>query len=614
MIAITDTSGYSNVDIVQANTALVIPTETEIQNLIGSSDFINTAITTAFKGLLAQISNETISPITGFYLKPSEIVTKVSQMFNTIGFDLNNGNLTFQALPQAFDWGTKFIIDFLHDLTSFKDKARNAFVNIYNDWGLKANNIRALGNSGFQKLYYIGVYDNSNLSQGQSPENEINLLNKKDENSERFLLINLDENSDPEMPAVRIFNNSNVSLKLRVKIQYEKYVNSSSNDRGGFGPPVPFDSDGDGVNDTNIYLNRRFLDYFPNAENSDNDEVGVLTVNIAAQSYWDIDYDERIRGGEVKIEFVEGSETWGQGEVSNFTFYIRGENPTYQQILTYLDEENYYPDRFWFLVRKIRQESLSFGSLYVTNETGDGKMLQDHDSDYEFRQFNPLEDNNYTTRKNTYRGLPNFGAPRGFGLGQIDNIGTATVAQVPVPPPVGETIEVEITENGTQVNRTIDFARYKVATDQEVWHWKKNIDRGVWFLANEKMIITKNKIINIRSAVMNWNNQHPTDLVTVPSPVQYSTIAYAWVDSQIEVLQNYNNLFDEGIPPNFTNPDNLEIKSFFDAMLLKSYNGNTGGFFMDLGTPLPNGKPVIQINETNNINPYYVRKLSNRSD
>ena len=150
MIAITDISGYSDVDVIQTNTALVIPSQSQIQSLIGNSEFINSTITTAFKDLLIQISNETLDPFTSIYLQSDEIVIKVSQMFNTIGFNFNNGLLTFQANTQALDLGTEFIIDFLHNLTKFEDKARNAFVNTYNDWALQANNIRALPNTGIQ--------------------------------------------------------------------------------------------------------------------------------------------------------------------------------------------------------------------------------------------------------------------------------------------------------------------------------------------------------------------------------------------------------------------------------------------------------------------------------
>ncbi len=52
MIAITDISSYSEVEILENNNSLVIPTEVQIQSLIGASEFVNSNITSAFKSLL----------------------------------------------------------------------------------------------------------------------------------------------------------------------------------------------------------------------------------------------------------------------------------------------------------------------------------------------------------------------------------------------------------------------------------------------------------------------------------------------------------------------------------------------------------------------------------
>ena len=70
------------------------------------------------------------------------------------------------------------------------------------------------------------------------------------------------------------------------------------------------------------------------------------------------------------------------------------------------------------------------------------------------------------------------------------------------------------------------------------------------------------------------------------------------------------------MPPGIINQGTRVLRSFFDAMLLKSYNGNTGGYFMDINNASSNPlvKPLLSINPTNNNNPYYVRNLSNRDN
>ncbi len=534
-------------------------------------------------------------------------------MFNTIGFYISNGNLNFQLNVSALDNGTTLIINSLHNLTNFKDKAKNAFVSVYNDWALKANNIRAIANSGVQKLYYLGVYNNSNLSQGQSQENEINLLNEKNEANGRFLLIGLNANAVPVMPSVRVFNNANISLKLRIKVEYYNYVNPETEGgmAGAFGPAIPNDNNLDGTIGPNerVHLNRHFLDYFPNQANSNNNEGGVFTVNLPSQSFWDINYDDRIRGGEVKIEFVKGSETWGQAEIQKFTFHIRGKNPTYLQVQNYLTNQNYLA-RFWFIMRKLRHESGSIGNFNGNNPTN---------NNYEFRHFDRVTNiSQYNLRKNSDNGLPVFGAPRGYGMAQIDNLDDANETDVPNPPAVGDTIVVQITSGPAAGTRTVDHYRKIVATDQEVWHWKENIGRGVWFLETIKMNATISKINTIRNRVITWNNAHPTDLVVVPTPEYYDLIIYCWTASEIAEFANYNDLFDEGTPPNIVNQGNRELKSFFDAMLLKTYNGlgNPLRHFLEINSASSNPtiKPVLTIYNSTPQNPYYVRNLSNRSD
>ncbi|TXD82124.1 hypothetical protein ESY86_15775 [Subsaximicrobium wynnwilliamsii] len=617
MIAVTDTSAFAALEIVQPQVQSLIPSENEIETLIGANTFVNATITTAFKNLLKRISLESINPTLGFALQPDLILVKVSQMFNRIGFYYDaNSMLSFSTNDNALSAGTEMIIDELNDFTTFQEIAYYAFHN--NGWAQNANNIRAMENSGLQKLHYITVFSDSNANStyNYTPNlnNQINILNLRNENTQRFLLIGFDNATDanPKMPNVRISNNSDVQLKLRVKVEYNKYVTSPQNRLGGFGPAIPYDLNNNGTIATNerIYFNRRFLDYFPNETNATDIEGDIFTRVLQPQSFWDIDCDDRVRGGEVTIDFFPEPENinfWRDGNHHYFKFHIRGKNPTYLQVENYLTNQNYL-GRFWFMVRKIRQESGSLG----TNDNS------------EFEQFNALGNYAYSTRKTTFRGLPNFGVPRGYGLSQLDNFGgPLTDTQINN---LGLTNELAEIQNGAErefltiideQNRVIDSTKWIVASDQQVWHWKENIDKAVNFLETEKMTITINEITRIRDRVIAWNNANPTDLVVVPTPEYYNTIIYCWTASAITEFVPYNNLFNQGTAPTIVDQGERELKSFFDAMLLKTYNGIPNQeHFMDINNASSNElvKPVLTIYNTTNPNPFYVRSLSNRDD
>ena len=156
MIAITDTSAFASLETVKPQVDSLIPSENEIETLIDANTFINASITTAFKNLLKRISIESINPTLGFALQTSVILTKVSQMFNRVGFFRDStGTLSFQVNTDALNATTSFIIDEAHEFTSFQDIAYNAFHN--NSWAQEANNIRALNDTELQKLYDITV-------------------------------------------------------------------------------------------------------------------------------------------------------------------------------------------------------------------------------------------------------------------------------------------------------------------------------------------------------------------------------------------------------------------------------------------------------------------------
>jgi len=105
---------------------------------------------------------------------------------------------------------------------------------------------------------------------------------------------------------------------------------------------------------------------------------------LKANEQWNIDFENKIRGGKATLYFKYGETTITE------VFYIRGTNPTEQSVKDYIIAQSY---DIWFLTRLIRQES-------------------------NYRQFNP--GTNYGTGWNDSQGCTNFGPPHGWGLMQLD--------------------------------------------------------------------------------------------------------------------------------------------------------------------------------------------------
>ena len=178
-------------------------------------------------------------------------------------------------------------------------------------------------------------------------------------------------------------------------------------------------------------------------------------------------------------------------------------------------------------------------------------------SSNEFRQFNIGTDYTITS----VRGLPNFGAPRGYGLGQIDNFGRLSQRE-------RNELNLDELENGETIvdtqNRTIDWRGYIVASDNEVWNWKDNIGAIINLLDN-KTTELRGHIRRLRNHVNNWNTNNLENLVVIPEDVDESTITFSWVNSDIDNFEEFNNIFE--------NESTDIIKSFYDAILIKYYNG-----------------------------------------
>jgi len=304
-------------------------------------------------------------------------------------------------------------------------------------------------------------------------------------------------------------------------------------------------------------------------------------------------------------------------------FYIRGKNPTMQELVAYLSipktagqPNSAYNNKYWFLAKMVIHESASETAPVV-------------------KQFN-YSQKGYLIDNDGSKGLPNLGAPRGWGLGQIDNDGTVTDAYA-------ESHGIDLAslktgdnqframpdDNHNYVSWTKDvngdgkMKLFKVATDQEVWDWKENLERMYIVLdgkvndalsyLNQNAYDDRNKY-PIRKKMQDWNQLHTNDKIVLPQDKIYNTtnkdgefdgkikITYSWVKSDIPAFDKpeLNQLFSQD------QVSTADLKSFFDAELIRLYNG---GHFLKLTNPI-NSKPVFSIDDKNALGVNYVKEVT----
>ncbi|REE00541.1 hypothetical protein C7460_105167 [Marinoscillum furvescens DSM 4134] len=268
-------------------------------------------------------------------------------------------------------------------------------------------------------------------------------------------------------------------------------------------------------------------------------------------------------------------------------------------------DEDYFPANGWYETNLNEEWEIDFGdrirggraTLYTeigesrdtiifhirgTNPTAQAVQdyieEEDYDDTWFFTRLIRQESNyihfnngtNYGPEWTDSQGCPNWGPPHGWGLCQLDLL-----------------------------------AGGQRPTAQELWSWKANVDRGYDFLTGEKFNIAEVHIAGEMVAVNTWNTANPTDLVEGHADQEEgnntNSVTYTYASSD-----SFD--FDWG---------DLDAgsESFLDAVWIKSYNGNSRGYYYRLVAPTREGeKPEWELRRTNIHDHNYVGAVSGRAE
>jgi hypothetical protein len=269
---------------------------------------------------------------------------------------------------------------------------------------------------------------------------------------------------------------------------------------------------------------------------------------------WDVDFG---MDSETQRPMIRGGIAYLIAESSSsirdtLRFFIKGTNPTVQQVNTYLNQAPY--NGIWFFKKIIFHES---------NSPNDIAGLA--------RQFNPYsasDENLSETNWNAFSRMPNLGAPCGWGLGQMDN---------PRPPA------------------------------QALWDWKANIIAAYNLLMDEKHGVVMGHLNNCDIIVNGWDDPG-RPIVTQPNIIE-GGITYTHASSP-DFTHPINTHF--GNQP--TNNQRSFIDACW--IKLYNGRGNYNYYWLAPGSSDKKKVPEWNICDYatyGGVNNYYVRDVSNRN-
>ncbi len=247
-------------------------------------------------------------------------------------------------------------------------------------------------------------------------------------------------------------------------------------------------------------------------------------------------------------------------QVQEFTFYIRGLNPTKREVYDYLTE-NGYDSKFWFIKKMLIRESGSQG-VDVMQQFNDIKKYK----------LGP------SGSKGELGGTPTWGTPDGWGMGQID-------------------LSASEDKNGKKL--TVET--------EALWNWKRNVE-----LAIKKLLSKIDEMKTLHKRAKQFEKDNPSipleDHIT-PDQVEGNdkiSITYINAQSEIKDLSDYNYLMSTKRNSELTKT----VKSLLDADLIKHYNA--GRYLYDL--KISNDSAEWTIDHLNSRGTNYVKEVSEIND
>ncbi len=278
--------------------------------------------------------------------------------------------------------------------------------------------------------------------------------------------------------------------------------------------------------------------------------------DVSSGEIWDIDFGTTFRGGTGYLIFKKDANA-----IDTLIFYIRGTNPSEQEVHNYTN--TLLNSDGWYVPKMIRQES-------------------------NFRQFNT----GTASSTNNSAGMPNWGPPYGWGMKQLDNIGS----------PYGYL---------TSFNNR--FGPYP----DELWSWQANVRKGIEFFNGDKLRVANSRWNNALDRLEAWEAANPD--------FEQNTYSMVIIDSPN--VTEENTTVTEIVAGNATNSETFVAnenpaegqRSIRDAFACKYYNG--GADYFNIIIPVstnntgenPPDLPYWEIDKNGSTGRDYVDDISGRA-
>ena len=310
-----------------------------------------------------------------------------------------------------------------------------------------------------------------------------------------------------------------------------------------------------------VLFNRNDVDYFPARSASGQNEFREATAGQTTS--WEVDFRGLFRGGTATVEAYSED---GKTLIKKFIFYIRGKNPLKTTVKDYLTTKQYL-SRYWFVFKIIVSESGSenvtvarqfWDPEYVkTKVKGKTKKVEAH--------YGP------SGRGIESRGMPNYGFPDGWGVGQID-------------------FAAEKRNKAALSKADAAWLDNLDKNPDYIWNWKQNIE----------IKMTKKIPEKVKAAVAQFNKIFKGVKKLQSFSQQEGLITYKTAPSTISEF----SVFSSYLPDTVSGDSE---KSILDAELIKLYNG---GHYITGVT----AKGALEINRLNSLQFNYNERIGNVND